>query len=68
MWVTTGGNNDVIQRQAIPKDTRRNGLLTEKSTFGLYYKSFAIVIYDRNDSGQNYKNTITIIIYDQSLS
>jgi len=66
MLVTTGGNNEVIQRQAIRKDTRRNGLLTEKSTYGLYYKSFAIVIYDRNDSG--HKNTITIIIYDQSLS
>jgi hypothetical protein len=26
---------------------------------GLYYKSFTIVIYDRNDSGQYYKTTIT---------
>ncbi len=27
---------------------------------GLYYKTFMIVIYDRNDSGQNYKTTIMI--------
>jgi hypothetical protein len=33
---------------------------------GLYYKSFTIVIYDRNDSGQYYKTTITIIIDDPS--
>ncbi len=26
---------------------------------GLYYKSFTIVIYDRNDSGQYYKNMST---------
>jgi len=24
---------------------------------GLYYKSFTIIIYDRNDSGQYYKTT-----------
>ncbi len=28
---------------------------------GLYYKNFMIVIYDRNDSGQYYKTTITIV-------
>jgi hypothetical protein len=27
---------------------------------GLYYKCFTIVIYDRNDSGQYYKTTITV--------
>jgi hypothetical protein len=26
--------------------------------FGLYYKSFTIVIYDRNDNGLYYKTTI----------
>ncbi len=31
-------------------------------TSGLYYKCFTIVIYDRNDSGQLYKTTITIVI------
>ncbi len=35
---------------------------------GLYYKQVKIVIYDRNDSGQYYKTTITIIIDDPSLS
>jgi hypothetical protein len=25
---------------------------------GLYYKSFTIIIYDRNDSGQYYKTMI----------
>jgi hypothetical protein len=35
---------------------------------GLYYKSFMIVIYDRNDSGQYYKTINTIVIYDTSLS
>jgi hypothetical protein len=33
---------------------------------GLYYKCFTIVIYDHNDSGQYYKTTITIVIYDPS--
>jgi hypothetical protein len=28
---------------------------------GLYYKNSMIVIYDRKDSGQYYKTTITII-------
>jgi hypothetical protein len=32
----------------------------------LYYKSFMIIIYDRNDSGQYYKTMITIVIYDHS--
>jgi hypothetical protein len=36
--------------------------------FGLYYKSFTIVIYNRNDSGQYYKSTITIIIYEPYLA
>ncbi len=31
------------------------------------YKSFTITIYDCIDSGQYYKSTITIIIYDYSL-
>jgi len=35
---------------------------------GLYYKQVTIVIYDRNDSGQYYKTSITIIIDDPSLS
>ncbi len=35
---------------------------------GLYYKQVTIVIYDRNDSGQYYKTTITIIIDDPILS
>ena len=35
---------------------------------GLYYKQVMIVIYDRNDSGQYYKTTITIVIDDPSLS
>ncbi len=36
----------------------------EKKTLmisGLYYKNFMIVIYDRNDSGQYNKTTITIV-------
>ncbi len=36
------------------------------SISGLYYKCFTIVIYDCNDSGQYYKTTITIVIYDPS--
>jgi hypothetical protein len=32
----------------------------------LYYKCFTIVIYNRNDSGQYYKTTITIVIDDPS--
>jgi hypothetical protein len=31
----------------------------EYTPCGLYYKSFTIVIYDRNDSGQYCKTTIT---------
>ncbi len=33
---------------------------------GLYHKWFTIVIYDRNDSGQYYKTTIMIVIYNPS--
>ncbi len=39
-----------------------------KVTSGLYYKQVTILIYDRNDSGQYYKTTITIVIDDPSLS
>jgi hypothetical protein len=38
-----------------------------RTTCGLYYKSFVIVIYDRNHSGQYYKATIRIIIYQANL-
>ncbi len=31
---------------------------------GLYYKCFTVVIYYCNDSGQYYKTSITIAIYD----
>ncbi len=34
---------------------------------GLYYKQVTIVIYDCNDSGQNYKTTITIVIDNRQL-
>jgi hypothetical protein len=34
---------------------------------GLYYKQVTIVIYDRNDSGQYYKTTITIVIDNRQL-
>jgi hypothetical protein len=37
-------------------------------TYGLYYKCFTIVIYDRNDSDQYYKTRIMIVIDDPSLS
>ncbi len=40
--------------------------LLKKSTSGLYYKCFTIVIYNHNDSGQYYKTTITIVIDDPS--
>ena len=39
-----------------------------KVTSGLYYKQVTIIIYDRNDSGQYYKTTITIVIDDPSLA
>jgi hypothetical protein len=38
-----------------------------KTSCGLYYKSFTIVIYDRNGSGQHYKS-FTIVIYDRNGS
>jgi hypothetical protein len=34
----------------------------------MYYKSFMIIIYDRNDNGQYYENMNTIVIYYPSLS
>jgi hypothetical protein len=37
-------------------------VIVGKDTCSLYYKCFTIVIYARNDSGQYYKTTITIII------
>ncbi len=33
---------------------------------GLYYICFTIIIYDHNDSDQNYKTTIMIVIDDPS--
>jgi len=41
---------------------------TPGTTCGLYYKCFAIVIYDRNDCGQYYKTTIIIKASLASLS
>ncbi len=38
------------------------------SSCGPYYKQVTIIIYERNDSGQYYKTTITIVIDDPSLS
>jgi len=37
---------------------RRSRTYYQHESWGLYYKSFTIVIYDHNDSGQNYKTTI----------
>ncbi len=37
---------------------------TENAFCGLYNKCFMIVIYDCNDSGQYYKTTVAILIYD----
>jgi hypothetical protein len=34
------------------------------NTCGLYYKHVMIIIYDRNDSVQYHKTTITIVIDD----
>ncbi len=42
--------------------------IDEIDSCGLYYTQVMIVIYNRNDSGQYYKTTITIIIDDPSLS
>ncbi len=52
----------------IPKPLISINQQVVSTTSGLYYKSFMIVIYYRNDSGQYYKTVITIIIYDTSLS
>jgi hypothetical protein len=38
----------------------------EIDSCGLYYECFTFIIYDRNDSGQYYKTTITIVIDDPS--
>jgi len=47
--------------------TFQSSLTFAGNTSGLYYKQVTIVVYDRNDSGQYYKNTITIIIGDRQL-
>ncbi len=36
---------------------------SDKHTSGLYYKTFTIIIYDCNDSSQNYNTVIMIISY-----
>jgi hypothetical protein len=41
-------------------------IIGDATTSGLYCKCFTIVIDNRNDSGQYYKTTITIIIDDPS--
>ncbi len=44
-----------------------NKLLNFKDSSGLYYKTFRIVIYDRNAIGQYYKTTIVVMAnYDCS--
>ncbi len=35
-------------------------------TSGLFYKNVMIVIYDRKDSGQYYKTTITVVFTIQA--
>jgi hypothetical protein len=41
--------------------------LCDNSTLvSLFYKHFTIVIYNRNDVGQYYKTTVTIVIDDLS--
>jgi hypothetical protein len=49
-----------------PKDESISGDVTNITslTCGLYYKTFRIVIYDRNDTSQYYKTTI--VDYDHS--
>jgi hypothetical protein len=39
-------------------DSRQSHLIKIVPTSGLYYKSFTIVIYNRNDNGLYYKTTI----------
>ncbi len=51
----------------LTKTTFRFSPVTFRATSGLYYKSFMIIISDRNDSGKYYKTKITIVIYDLSL-
>ncbi len=47
---------------------RKWHLLLLKDICGLYFKSFTIVIYYRNDSRQYYKTMITIISYAPSFA
>ncbi len=50
----------------IQNERRDETVQNSVKTSGLYYKSFMIVIYDRNDNGQYYKIKITIVIDDPS--
>ncbi len=43
-------------------------MIVTSDTCGLYYKHVMIVIYDRNDSVQYHKTTITIVIDDHDNS
>ncbi len=46
-------------------DTQYNNKkMCHSTSCGLYYKHVMIVIYDRNDSVQYHKTTITIVIDD----
>jgi hypothetical protein len=68
---TTCHKNGVPGTRKSTTSFRHQVLLISPNFFGnsgLYYKCFMIIIYDRNDSGQYYKTTIMIVIYNPSFS
>ncbi len=63
-------NNNKTAKLIVENSTEttfRSSPVSFSVTSGIYYKSFMIIICDRNDSGQYYKTKITIVIYDLSL-
>ncbi len=67
-----GGEGGVVRRnvvavEEVQQDSKRLEQYSQhlkqrtNAPRGLYYISFTIVFYDRNDSGQYYKTTITIV-------
>jgi hypothetical protein len=51
----TSFSSTVVEHLTHHPKVEDSSLATVLATSGLYYKSFTIVIYDRNDSGQYHK-------------
>ncbi len=57
-------NPDLENKEKEGKKSDSHSPCQKAETCGLYYKTFGIIIYDRNDTSHYYKTTI--VDYDRS--